>query len=258
VSSIAEYGSGRTRAREGRTGYVHVVSSWLGRTHAPHAEIAVAIALYALYEGGRGLVAHSFGLARRHAEIVIGAEKSIHLFWEQAIQRAVDTVPGLMSVLGGAYMSLHLGATVVLLMWLYRRRPDVFPIARTALIAATALALVVHIAFPAAPPRLVGLTTDEVADAAHINLNSHLLGAFYNPIAAMPSMHFGYALLVGLMVARFATTLVVRLVGLAYPPLVLFMIVATGNHFILDAAAGAVVMIVGFLAALALVWRARA
>jgi hypothetical protein len=258
VSSFAEFGSGRhTRARERPARPARAVVSWLARAHDPKAEIAAAIVLYALYEGGRGIVGHSFGLARRHAEVVIGAEKSVHLFWEQGIQRAVETVPGLMSFLGGAYMSLHLGATVLLLVWLYKRHPDAFPVARTALIAATALALVVHIAFPTAPPRLVGLTSDEVSDAAHINLNSHVLGVFYNPIAAMPSMHFGYALLVGLMVARLAKTVVVRLVGLAYPPLVLFMIVATGNHFILDAAAGAAVMLVGWLAATALVWRDR-
>ena len=65
----------------------------------------------------------------------------------------------------------------------------------------------------------------------------------------MPSLHFGYALLVGLMVARLGRSLLVRTLGIAYPPLVLFVIVATGNHFILDAAAGAAVMLAGIGAA---------
>jgi hypothetical protein len=221
------------------------VVGWLRRAHGAKAEIGLVLVLYLIYEGGRGLVADSFGPARRHAELVIATETSIHLFWERGIQRAVLSVDGLTAALGAAYMTLHIGATLLLLVWLYRRHRDFFPLARTALIVATALALVVHIAFPTAPPRLIGVASDTVTDTTHVNLNSHVLGALYNPIAAMPSLHFGYALLVGLMVARLGRSLLVRTLGIAYPPLVLFVIVATGNHFILDAAAGAAVMVAG-------------
>jgi hypothetical protein len=224
---------------------------WLRTAHSARTEIVVAGALYLVYEGGRGLVAHQIGLARHHAELVIGAERSLHLLWEQGIQRVVVSVPVLMTALGAAYMTLHIGATVLMLVWLYRRRRDVFPFARTALIAATALALIVHIAFPTAPPRLIGLTADAVTDRTHVNLNSHILGALYNPIAAMPSLHFGYALLIGLTLAKFARSILSRVLGLVYPGLVLFVIVATGNHFILDAVAGGVVMIAGIAAAVA-------
>jgi hypothetical protein len=227
------------------------VLNWLRSAHSAKTEIVVAAGLYLVYEGGRGLVAHSFGLARHHAELVVGTERSLHILWEQGVEEAVTSVPVLMPALGALYMTLHAGATILLLVWLYRRRRDVFPFARNALIAATALALVVHIAFPTAPPRLIGLTADAVTDRTHINLNSHVLGALYNPIAAMPSLHFGYALLVGLVVAKFARSIVSRILGLLYPGLVLFVIVATGNHYILDAVAGAAVMVAGIGAAIA-------
>ncbi len=224
---------------------------WLRRAHSPKPEIVVAAVLYLLYEGGRGLVAHSFGLARHHAELVVGTERSLHILWEHGIEQAVTTVPALTAALGAAYMTLHLGATLLLLIWLYRRHRDVFPVARTALIAATALALVVHVAFPTAPPRLIGLTADAVTDRTHIDLNSHILGALYNPIAAMPSMHFGYALLIGLTVAKLGRSILSRALGALYPAFILFVIVATGNHYILDAAAGGAVMVAGIAAAAA-------
>ena len=222
---------------------------WLRTAHRPRTEIGLALVLYLVYEGGRALVADQVALARLHAELLITAEKSTHLFWERGLQEAASGVPGLTTLLGGAYMSLHFGGTVLFLIWLYRRHRDAFPIARTALIAATGLALVVHIAYPTAPPRLMGLTRDTVTGTTHVNLNSHLLGELYNPIAAMPSMHFGYALLIGVMTARLARSLAVRLLGVAYPLFVGFVIVATGNHYVLDAAAGAAVMLAGWLAA---------
>jgi hypothetical protein len=239
-------------------GRMETMRYWLGRAHSPKVEIAGAIGLYLLYEVGRGLVADRFELARRHAEDVINVERSFHLLWEQQIQDAVLGLPGLVDLLGAAYLSLHLGVTLLLFVWLYRKHRAVFPVARTALIVATALALVVHVVFPTAPPRLVGFTLDTVVDRTRINLNSELLGVLYNPIAAMPSMHFGYALLVGFMLAKLSSSRVMRIVGLLYVPLVLFVIVSTGNHFILDAAAGAAVMAAGWFTATAMVRVPRA
>ena len=236
-------------------GRMQTARYWLGRAHSPRVEIAGALGLYVLYQLGRGLVADRLDLARHHAMDVIHVERSFHLLWEQKIQDAVLEIPGVVDFLSAAYLSLHLGVTILLFVWLYRKHRSVFPVARTALIVATALALVVHVIFPTAPPRLVGFTLDTVVDRTRININSEVLGFLYNPIAAMPSMHFGYALLVGFMLTKLSSSRVMRVVGLLYVPLVLFVIVSTGNHFILDAAAGAAVMAVGWLTATALVAR---
>ena len=75
----------------------------------------------------------------------------------------------------------------------------------------------------------------------------------YNPFAAVPSLHFGYALLVGAAMALLAGRRSVRIAGAAHPVVMLFVIVATGNHFVFDAAAGAVVTVAGWLAARRLV-----
>ena len=82
-----------------------------------------------------------------------------------------------------------------------------------------------------------------------MNLSSDLLGGLYNPFAAVPSLHFGYALLVGVTVALLAKGRVGRAIGWSYPAVMLLVIVATGNHFFLDAAGGALTIGIGYIAA---------
>ena len=122
-----------------------------------------------------------------------------------------------------------------------------FSLVRTTLIASTALALVGYVLYPAAPPRLAGLGfSDTVTAHTGLNLSSNLLGSFYNPLAAVPSLHFGYALIVGAALAALAHRRSVRILGAAYPVFLLFDIVATGNHFFFDAAAGGAVVVAGW------------
>src|SRR5207247_1244374 len=81
---------------------------------------------------------------------------SLHLFVEADVQRAVRTLPGLTSLFGVAYLTLHLAVTAGVLLWLHRRRPDGFPFVRTAVLLASGLALIGFLVYPPAPPRLPG------------------------------------------------------------------------------------------------------
>jgi membrane-associated phospholipid phosphatase len=69
-------------------------------------------------------------------------------------------------------------------------------------------------------------------------------------------MHIGYALIVGASLLRRARRPLVRAFGALYPPFVLLVVVATGNHFLFDAAAGALVAVVAAAAAIPLTRRA--
>jgi len=90
---------------------------------------------------------------------------------------------------------------------------------------------------------------DTVTRNTKVNLSSDLLGGLYNPFAAVPSLHFGYALLVGVTVAALAKSRVARAIGWTYPGVMLLVIVATGNHFFFDAAGGALAIGLGYVAA---------
>jgi hypothetical protein len=235
--------------RSPRIGTVGQLGRRLSVRHSLRAEAAGALTLYGVYELARGLVGADTAVADGHAHRVVALERSLHLFVEANVQRAVQTLPGLTSVLGVAYLTLHLTVTAGVLLWLHRRRPDGFPFVRTALLLASGLALVGFLVYPTAPPRLAGVGIADTVSGRHVDLNRGLVSALYNPYAAVPSMHVGYALLVAVALLRNGRRLLVHAIGALYPPFVLLVIVATGNHFFLDAAAGA--LVAGLAAALA-------
>jgi PAP2 superfamily len=234
------------------------LASSLSRPHRAAVELGMLGALYAVYEAARGAGDASLAVAREHTADIVALERSLNVFAERAVQEWAHGIPFLPALLGFAYMSLHLGATGLAVRWVYRERRHAFPLVRTTLIASTALALVGYVLYPAAPPRLAGLGfSDTVTSHTGLNLSSDLLGSFYNPIAAVPSLHFGYALIVGVALATLARRRWVRVLGALYPPFMLFDIVATANHFWFDAAAGGAVVVAGWWTARALVREPR-
>jgi hypothetical protein len=225
------------------------LGSWLSVRHSLRTEAAAALTLYGLYELVRGLVVADRAEADAHAYRLVALERSLHLFVESNLQRAVQTLPGLPSLLGVAYLTLHLAVTAGVLLWLHRCRPEGFPFVRTALLLASGLALVGFLVYPTAPPRLAGVGIADTVSGRHVDLNRGLVSALYNPYAAVPSMHIGYALIVAVALLRHGRRLLARAIGVLYPPFVVLVIVATGNHFFLDTGAGA--FVAGLAAALA-------
>ena len=224
-----------------------LLASSLLRPHRAAVEIAVLASLYGVYEAVRGAGHASLSVARDHTSDIVALERAVHVFNERAVQEWSRGVPYLPALLGLAYMSLHFGATTVAVRWVYRERPEAFPLVRMTLIISTAIALAGYVLYPAAPPRLAGVgISDTVSKHTGLNLSSDLLGSFYNPFAAVPSLHFGYALIVGVAVAWLARRRWVRVLGAVYPAFMLFDIVATGNHFWFDATAGGAVVVAGW------------
>jgi hypothetical protein len=218
--------------------------------HRGSIEVATLAALYAVYELVRGQGHATVAAAQAHTDWIVELERRFHVFGERAVQHAADAVPGVPTLLGIAYIALHFAGTTAFLVWLYRRHRERFALVRNTLIAATGIALTLYVVFPVAPPRLAALGfVDTVSHSAKVNLSSDVLGSLYNPFAAVPSLHFGYALLVGVTIAALARRRLVRVLALGYPLLMLLVIVATGNHFFFDAAAGALAIGVGYLIA---------
>lgn len=232
---------------------LHRLSSLRSLAATPHkgpVEVATIFGLYGFYEVVRGQGNASLTVARGHTDEIVALERHLHVFGERAVQRAAHWVPTLPTILGIAYIALHFLGTALFLIWLHRKHHRWFPVVRNTLVAATGVALAIYILYPVAPPRLAGLGfVDTVTHNAKVNLSSDLLGGLYNPFAAVPSLHFGYALLVGVTVALLAKGHVARALGWSYPVVMLLVIVATGNHFFLDAAGGALAIGIGYAAA---------
>jgi PAP2 superfamily len=150
-------------------------------------------------------------------------------------------------VLSNVYLAAQLVVLPVALVWLYRRSRPVYRRLRDTVIATWLIAVPIFALFPVAPPRLAGIgIVDTVSRQAGVGLTGRST-LFYNPFAAVPSLHFGYALLVGVTIGLLAGNRVVRAIGWSYPIVMLLVIVATGNHFFFDAAGGAFAIGAGFL-----------
>jgi hypothetical protein len=224
-----------------------------GRPYPGRIELAALAVLYGAYELVRGFGTEDWVAARAHTADIVALERSLDVFVEQDVQDLAGTIAGVPALLGFLYVALHFLGTAIALVWVHNRRAQAFPFLRTTLIVSTALALAGYVLYPAAPPRLAGLGfADTVSTHTGLNLSSDLLGSLYNPIAAVPSLHFGYSLIVGVAVAQLAGRRAVRMLGAAYPVLMLLIIVATGNHFLFDAAAGGLVVVAGWTVAAAL------
>jgi hypothetical protein len=240
---------------------LHRLPSPRSLASTPHrglVEVATIFGLYGFYEVVRGQGHASLGVARQHTDGIVALERHLHIFGERTVQHAAHWVPALPTLLGIAYIALHFLGTAAFLIWLHRTNRRSFPVVRNTLIAATGVALSIYLLYPVAPPRLAGLGfVDTVTHNAKVNLSSDLLGGLYNPFAAVPSLHFGYALLVGVTVGRLAKSPVVRAIGWSYPAVMLLIIVATGNHFFFDAAGGALAIGIGYVAATRVDSRAR-
>ena len=231
-----------------------MLRSWLSHSHSGSREIAGLAALYGLYEVIRGAGGENVQAALAHTADIVAVEQAAGIYVERSVQDAFEAIPYAPALLGLAYIVLHFLGTAVALVWVHRRHPDRFPIVRTTFVVATGLALVGYVFFPAAPPRLAQLGfSDTVTHSTGLDLSSDLLGALYNPFAAVPSLHFGYALIVGVVLAVMAQGRVWRIAGALYPATMLLIIVATGNHFFVDAMLGGLVVVVGWLLARRLV-----
>jgi hypothetical protein len=234
------------------------LGGWLSVRHSLRAEAAAILALYGLYELARGLVVGDTAGADRHAQRLVALERSLHLFFEAKVQHAAHALPGLTSLLGVAYLTLHLAVTAGVLLWRHQRRPSAFPFVRTSLLLASGLAVVGFLVYPTAPPRLAGIGIVDTVSNGQVDLNRGLVSSLYNPYAAVPSMHIGYALIVATSLVRHGRRLLAQALAALYPLLVLLVVVATGNHFFLDAAAGALVAGLAAAAAALLTRRAAA
>ncbi|MER6343825.1 bifunctional glycosyltransferase 87/phosphatase PAP2 family protein [Streptomyces sp. NPDC001595] len=216
-------------------------------TYAAYSQVRLA-ATGGTISGGRER-------AERHGEQILSLERVLHLDIEHAVNHAVVDVVWLRGFFDFYYTSFHFAVPLTVLGLLYWRRPVDYRWARSTLGLTTLLALVGFWLYPLAPPRLMpdlGVidTVHGVQDFSQPDYGT--LTALTNQYAAMPSLHFGWSLWCGLVIAIVAPRAWMKTAGLLHPLLTGLAIVATGNHWVLDAAGGAAVVLGGFGLAYAL------
>jgi membrane-associated phospholipid phosphatase len=211
------------------------------------AQLLLFAAVYLLYLAGRWATGGDMPAALAHADWVMDLERGSGIAVERSVQQALDGGVA-MWVLSNVYLAAQLVVLPGALLWLYRAAPAVYRRLRDTVIAAWLLALPVYALFPTAPPRLAGVgLRDTVSAQAGVALTGHST-VFYNPIAAVPSLHCGFAFAVGAALYAACRRPLARALALLWGPLVSLSVVATGNHYVFDVAAGVLVALAGFAA----------
>ncbi|MGB8862433.1 MAG: phosphatase PAP2 family protein [Ilumatobacteraceae bacterium] len=232
--------------------------------HAWLRELGIVLGFYYVYQTIRSLadVGGVKNRAHGNAHLIVSMEKSTFLFHEQSIQQAFLGATWFIKAMNVYYGTLHFIITAGLLVWLYAKRHGAYRRMRNLLGATTGLALIGYWAFPLAPPRLYlqcdgnipalgpegGLvkpscfvdTLDKVGGLW--NYQSSAAKAIANAYAAMPSLHFGWALWCAIVIWQQVGGRKGHVLAVLYPALTLFAIVVTANHYFLDAVGGAIIL----------------
>ncbi|MEA2133768.1 MAG: hypothetical protein QOC68_1677 [Solirubrobacteraceae bacterium] len=210
-------------------------------------ELFLFLGAYVAYSMSRYVSVGDLTTATDHAEWIVSLQQSIGVNVESSVQSALSGT-AVIWILNQLYLAAQLVVVPGTLILLYRRNHDVYVRLRNTVLATWLIAMPIYALFPVAPPRLahVGLI-DTITQGGGVRLDSALTTSFYNPLAAVPSLHAGFALAVGVALAAAATRPWLKALALSWAPIIGLAVVATGNHFLFDIAAGVAVTVAGYV-----------
>jgi membrane-associated phospholipid phosphatase len=192
------------------------------------------------YQVVRGVADRSPGEALRNGARVIDFERSASGLWELTLQGWLGSHHLLETLASWTYWNSEFTVLCLTLLFVYLRRHDSFHRFRNTILLANVIGLIGYVAMPTAPPRMfpdAGFV-DTLAAFGGLNHGSGLVELASNQYAAMPSIHSADALVIGLSMALACRSWWARALWAAWPAWVWFCVMATGNHFWLDVAAG--------------------
>ncbi|WAE70324.1 bifunctional glycosyltransferase 87/phosphatase PAP2 family protein [Streptomyces cavourensis] len=230
---------------------VPLLPFWRRVLHRPNLllELLLIRVVYSAYAQVRLAATAGRPLAEEHGRQIHAIEQWLHIDIELWVNHTVVEITWLREFFDYYYSTFHFIVPLAILGVLYARRPADYRWARTSIGFATVLALVGFWLYPLAPPRLMpGLgfidTIHGVQDFAKPDYGT--LTGVTNQYAAMPSLHFGWSLWCGVVIVILAPKLWMKALGLLHPLFTIAAIVATANHWVLDAVGGALVVSLGF------------
>jgi hypothetical protein len=220
------------------------------RAHPNHVRVAresLVILLGALlYFWVRGLIHTQAEVAFANAETLIALQGRMGIFHEAWLQSLIIDSGWMVTLANWIYIFGHWPVIVGTLVWLVWRHTGHFALYRSALLLSGAIGLVCFVMLPMAPPRF--LADHGFIDTVTHGSNAYRVlqpPAFTNQYAAMPSLHVGWNLLMGIAIFRCASTRWARAFGVLMPLAMYLATVVTANHYLLDGVVGSLVALVG-------------
>jgi membrane-associated phospholipid phosphatase len=237
-------------------------------------ELAVGAGIYFLYDWLRDQTSGSSAAALEHARQIVDLERALGIYQEHALQQLFLSTDWFMAFWNIWYGTIHFVMPLVALVWLYRRLPERYVRWRNTFVCMLGISLVAFWVYPLMPPRLMPAPYDFIDGAARYfnfgpQVNVQLgpngqptagaVAQFGNLFAAMPSLHIGWSTWSVLAMWPLVRRPWAKALLALYPVTILFCVVVTANHWILDAVGGLVVLAFGYAGALAieraLAWR---
>ena len=226
-----------------RTGRKRTIS-WLPKGGSDElAQLGIFVLADLLYETVRGVAESNEAVPFENARTIVDTEKTLHIFFEQGLQDWAMNYRFLIDFANFMYVNSHFVITTTALVWLYLRHNERFYFVRNMFVVAMGLALMGYLLLPTAPPRFfpeLGFV-DTIAYYVNVKHDSGLVTLFFNPYAAVPSMHVAFALLIAVPAMLIVKHLFAKVLWALYPLVVTFVVIVTGNHWVMDAFAGAAV-----------------
>ena len=228
-------------------------------------EVLYVLIFYGIYTTVRntqGSATVSAGHAFNNAKQIIRWEEWLAIYHEETIQDWFLDLRWFMQFWNVFYGTAHFAVTAGALIWLFRRDPSRYPLWRNTLAATTGLALIGFALYPLMPPRLLPESYGYVDSLRVIgglwDFDSGAVAKVSNQYAAMPSLHSAWAAWCTFVLWPMVRRPWAKVLVVLHPIATVFCIVVTGNHYLLDAAGGAIVLAAGFVVARWIVsWTAR-
>ena len=207
-------------------------------------ELLIIVLIYGAYRLASGAIPNREDIAIQNAYSVVDAERFLRLFVERNFQSLFLGNAFLVGLVNLLYTVCYYPALFLFGIWAFRRHREQYYIVRNVFVVSAIIAFVCFASFPTAPPRMLSELgfVDTMKQQGGVDYSSSAARALSNPYAAMPSLNLGWTLMIGIATVYIARFWWLKVVGALVPFGMFVAIVATGNHFILDAIAGAVVI----------------
>ncbi len=209
--------------------------------------VAILLVLYFGYAFVRQLTADDLTTAFSNARSLVDFQQAIGLPSETMLQSPLLRHPEVITAANTFYMWVHFPGTAAFLLWAWFRHEQHFGIIRASLISLTTAGLLLHLLFPLAPPRMMK-SAGYIDTGAIFGPSPYDLAAASaaNQIAAMPSLHVGWALLVAISVIALSRARL-RYLILLHPIVTTMVVVVTANHYWTDAIIAALLVMGSWL-----------
>jgi membrane-associated phospholipid phosphatase len=218
----------------------------LSPSPAARVQLGLFLFAYLLYSAARWITVGDIDVATANADWIMSFEHHLGVATEASVQHGLRGT-WMLWVLNHLYLAAQLVVLPGSLFFLYRRSRPLYERLRNTILATWLISIPIYAAFPVAPPRLAGVgLVDTITSQTGFALSGKLTTSFYNELAAVPSLHVGFAVAIGIALASALRNPVAKTIALLWGPIVGLAVVATGNHYVFDIAAGVIVAALGY------------